>query len=185
MPQERIRAFIDAAHKHDIIERVSLDHGLGCYVSTRGFYPTRTLEKYLQACKDFGFDVIELHPEDWASLIELTASHGLKPKPEVGIQWGAGGDASVEELEAAGTRDSKWLIDRANVLLQAGAHRVKALPSWRTDVMSAITTSLPKDKVMWATCFANVFSYHIQNQAATANLFIDHSQGIWGTGKRL
>ena len=37
-----------------------------------------------------------------------------------------------------------------------------------------------------------VFSYHIQNQGATANLFIDHSQvvqlaclrkGIWGTEK--
>ena len=36
-----------------------------------------------------------------------------------------------------------------------------------------------------------VFAYHIQNQGATANLFIDHSQivqlaclrkGIWGTG---
>ena len=50
------------------------------------------------------------------------AAHDLKPKPEVGIQWGAGGDASVEELESAGSRDPKWLIDRANTFLQAGAH---------------------------------------------------------------
>jgi len=54
--------------------------------------------------------------------------------------------------------------------------------------MSAITTSLPKDKVMFEAAdptgtnspigFANVFSSHIQNQAATANLFIDHSQVV-------
>ena len=75
------------------------------------------------------FDVLELSSgflsiptEDWASLVEFTAAHGLKPKPEVGIQWGAGGDASVEELESAGTRDPKWLIDRANTFLQAGAY---------------------------------------------------------------
>jgi hypothetical protein len=37
-------------------------------------------------------------------------------------RWGAGGDASVAELESAGTRDPKWLIDRANVFLQAGAY---------------------------------------------------------------
>jgi phosphosulfolactate synthase (CoM biosynthesis protein A) len=46
--------------------------------------------KYLRKCKDIGFDVLELSSgflsiptDDWASLI---ASHGLKPKPEVGIQ---------------------------------------------------------------------------------------------------
>lgn len=37
-------------------------------------------------------------------------------------RWGAGGDASIEELESAGTRDPKWLIDRANLFLQAGAY---------------------------------------------------------------
>lgn len=47
--------------------------------------------KYLRKCKDIGFDVLELSSgflsiptDDWASLIELTASHGLKPKPEGG-----------------------------------------------------------------------------------------------------
>ena len=39
------------------------------------------------------FDVLELSSgflsiptEDWASLVELTAAQGLKPKPEIGIQ---------------------------------------------------------------------------------------------------
>ncbi|KAI0074736.1 hypothetical protein K474DRAFT_1665083 [Panus rudis PR-1116 ss-1] len=91
MPEERLKALIETAHKHE--------HG---FRLSSGF--------------------LSIPTEDWAELIELTAKHGLKPKPEVGIQWGAGGDASVEELENAGTRDPKWLIDRAKTFLEAGAY---------------------------------------------------------------
>jgi hypothetical protein len=35
---------------------------------------------------------------------------GLKAKPEVGIQFGAGGDTWAAELEAKGTRDPEWAI---------------------------------------------------------------------------
>ena len=63
--------------------------------------------------------------------------------------------------------------------------------SWRTDVISAVTSALPTDKIMFEAADPEVFAYHIQNQGARANLFIDHSQtvqlaclrrGIWGTG---
>ncbi|KAF8636238.1 hypothetical protein AX17_003723 [Amanita inopinata Kibby_2008] len=203
MPRDGLRALIDTAHKHD------------CYVSTGGYIERvlsssagnkHVIEKYLQACKDSGFDVLEISSgflsiptEDWLSLVELTASYGLKPKPEVGIQWGAGGDAPIEELEAAGTRDPRWLIDRVNLFLQAGADMVmiesegitENVRNWRTDAISAITSALPKERIMFEAADPKVFSYHIQNQGATANLFIDHSQivqlaclrkGIWGTG---
>ncbi|KAI5896462.1 coma-domain-containing protein [Schizophyllum commune H4-8] len=203
MPPERLGKLIEVAHKHD------------CYVSTGG-YIERVLSasggdryvitKYLEACKNMGFDVLELSSgflsiptEDWAYLVELTAAQGLKPKPEIGIQWGAGGDASVEELESAGTRDPKWLIDRAKTFLDAGAYMImiesegitENVRNWRTDVISAVTSALPKEKIMFEAADPEVFAYHIQNQGATANLFIDHSQivqlaclrkGIWGTG---
>ncbi|KAF9448513.1 hypothetical protein P691DRAFT_815603 [Macrolepiota fuliginosa MF-IS2] len=203
MPPERLKALIDVAHKH------------GCYVSTGGFIERvlsvssgsqNVIEKYLKTCKDIGFDVVELSSgflslptDDWAELVKLTASYGLKPKPEVGIQWGAGGDASVAELEAAGTRDPKWLIDRANKFIDAGAYMImiesegitENVREWRTDAISAITSALPKDKIMFEAADPDVFAYHIQNQGADANLFVDHSQivqlaclrkGIWGTG---
>ncbi|TFK68847.1 coma-domain-containing protein [Pluteus cervinus] len=203
MPKDRLKDLIELAHEH------------GCYVSTGGFIERvlassagdRTaIEKYLQACKDIGFDVVELSSgflsipaEDWAMLIELTAAYGLKPKPEIGIQWGAGGDASIEELEAEGTRDPGWLINRAKTFLQAGADMImiesegitENVREWRTDVISAITAALPKEKIMFEAADPKVFTYHIQNQGASANLFIDHSQivqlaclrrGIWGTG---
>jgi len=203
MPEERLKGLIETAHKHN------------CYVSTGGFIERvlsssggnkNVISKYLTTCKNMGFDVLELSSgflsiptEDWASLVEFTAAHGLKPKPEVGIQWGAGGDASVEELESAGTRDPKWLIDRANTFLQAGAYMImiesegitENVKAWRTDVISAVTSALPRDKIMFEAAEPDVFAYHIQNQGARANLFIDHSQivqlaclrrGIWGTG---
>ncbi|KAI0674812.1 coma-domain-containing protein [Trametes maxima] len=203
MPEDRLRTLIDTAHSH------------GCYVSTGGFIERvlstsggdkSVVSKYLTACKNLGFDVLEISSgflsiptDDWASLIEYTAAHGLKPKPEVGIQWGAGGDASVEELESAGTRDPKWLIDRANAFLDAGAYMImiesegitENVKNWRTDVISAVTSALPADKIMFEAADPDVFAYHIQNQGARANLFIDHSQtvqlaclrrGIWGTG---
>ncbi|TFK50302.1 2R-phospho-3-sulfolactate synthase [Heliocybe sulcata] len=203
MPKERLTAFIETAHKHN------------CYVSTGGFIERviatsggskDVISKYLKACKDVGFDVLEISSgflsiptSDWQFLIELTAQHGLKPKPEVGIQWGAGGDASVEELESAGTRDVGWVIERAEKFIGAGAHMImiesegitENVKSWRTDVISGINSKLPTEKVMFEAAEPEVFSYHIQNTGATANLFIDHSQivqlaclrrGIWGTG---
>ncbi|KAF8823684.1 hypothetical protein HHX47_DHR9000279 [Lentinula edodes] len=197
MPEERLRGLIETAHKHDI------------YVSTSGFIEKvlsssngnrAVIQKYLETCKNMGFDVLEISSgflsiptDDWADLVEMTAKAGLKPKPEVGIQWGAGGDASIAELESAGTRDPKWLIDRAKTFLEAGAYIciTENVRNWRTDVISAVTSALPKEKIMFEAADPEVFAYHIQNQGATANLFVDHSQivqiaclriGIWGTG---
>ncbi|KAF8648961.1 hypothetical protein AX16_006075 [Volvariella volvacea WC 439] len=203
MKKENLKELIDIAHKHD------------CYVSTGGYIERvlatsagnpSVVNKYLQACKDIGFDVLEISSgflsiptQDWASLIELTTSYGLKAKPEIGIQWGAGGDASVEELEQAGTRSSNWLIERADTFLDAGASMImiesegitENVRNWRTDVISAITSNLPTDRVMFEAADPKVFSYYVQNIGADANLFIDHSQivqlaclrrGIWGTG---
>jgi phosphosulfolactate synthase (CoM biosynthesis protein A) len=65
---------------------------------------------------------LSIPTEDWVELTHAVAKAGLKPKPEIGIQWGAGGDASVAELESAGTRDPAWLIGRGKELLDAGAY---------------------------------------------------------------
>ena len=49
---------------------------------------------------------------------------GLRAKPEVGIQFGAGGDTSAAELAAEGTVDAAWAIRRARRCLEAGAEMV-------------------------------------------------------------
>ena len=74
-----------------------------CYVSTGGYIErvlatssgsSQVISKYLATCKDMGFDVLEISSgflsiptESWLNLIEDTKKYGLKPKPEVGIQY--------------------------------------------------------------------------------------------------
>jgi len=199
MPPERLKALIDMVHSH------------GCYVSTGGFIERvistsagdkKTIVKYLEACKEMGFDVLEISSgfltiptDDWAELVKLTKSIGLKPKPEIGILFGAGGD--TEGLENTGTRDPKWLIERAETFLNAGADRImiesegitENVKHWRTDVVSSITSALPMDKLMFEAAEPAVFQYYVQNFGPNVNVFVDHSQivqlacvrkGIWG-----
>jgi phosphosulfolactate synthase (CoM biosynthesis protein A) len=58
------------------------------------------------------YDIVEissgfvtLSVDDLVDLTREVSAAGLKAKPEVGIQFGAGGASSIEALEAAGTRD--------------------------------------------------------------------------------
>ncbi len=43
---------------------------------------------------------------------------------EVGIQFGAGGTTAASELEAEGTRDIDWAVDRARRYLDGGAYMI-------------------------------------------------------------
>ncbi len=58
------------------------------------------------------FDIIEISAgfitiptDDWLRLIERVQKGGLKAKPEVGIQFGAGGDTPQESLQEEGIID--------------------------------------------------------------------------------
>jgi phosphosulfolactate synthase (CoM biosynthesis protein A) len=48
----------------------------------------------------------------------------LKAKPEVGVQFGAGGASTAGELKAEGTRDARWAVALARRFLEAGAHMI-------------------------------------------------------------
>ena len=123
---------------------------------------------------------------------------GLKPKPEVGIQFGAGGTSSVEALEAEGTRDVGQAIELAKRHLDAGAHMImiesegitEQVREWRTDVVARIVSELGLEQVMFEAAEPDVFSWYVKNYGIDVNLFVDHSQivqleclraGIWGT----
>lgn len=146
MPYSRLKRLIDMVHSHGsyvstggFIERVIASSG----------GDTKVIGKYLEQCKAAGyvqflqpscsisdsqlslysFDVLEISSgflsiptDDWAELVKLTKSIGLKPKPEIGILFGAGGD--TEGLETKGTRDPRWVIERAEKFLAAGADKI-------------------------------------------------------------
>ena len=163
------------------------------------------MAKYLEECRRLEFDIVEISSgfitlpfDDWLRLVEQTQKAGLKAKPEVGIQFGACGATSVEELEAQGTRDPASVIKLAKRSIDAGVYMImiesegitESVKTWRTDVPAKIASALGLEKVMFEAADPPGFSWYIKNYGSKINLFVDHSQivrleclrsGIWGT----
>ncbi len=199
MPEAALRAILDLAHEHDVLVSTG---GFMEYVLTQG---EQAVDQYIQACKEVGFDIIEisagfitLPTDDWLALVERVQAAGLKAKPEVGIQFGAGGATRAEALEAEGTQDPDWAVRQAQRFLDAGAYMImiesegitENVASWRTDVVSEVINRLGLEKVMFEAADPDVFAWYIKNYGPEVNLFVDHSQivqleclrrGIWGT----
>lgn len=199
MPRQIVTELIDICHAHNV--RVSTG-GFIEYVLTQG---TEAVNRYLLECKEVGFDIVEISSgfitvpaEDLVRLVEKVQKAGLIAKPEVGIQFGAGGASAIAELEAEGTRDPEWAILQAKRFLEAGAHMImiesegitENVKTWRTDVVARIINALGLEKVMFEASDPDVFSWYIKNYGPEVNLFVDHSQivqleslrsGIWGT----
>ena len=194
-----------------VLEITKLCHEHEVLVSTGGFLEqvltqgTDAVKSYIGECKELGFDIIEissgfitLPAADWLRLVEQVQKAGLKAKPEVGIQFGAGGASRSEELETEGTRDPEWPIRLAQRFLDAGAYMImiesegitENVKQWRTDVPVRVINALGLEKVMFEAADPEVFAWYVKNWGPEVNLFVDHSQivqleclrrGIWGT----
>jgi phosphosulfolactate synthase (CoM biosynthesis protein A) len=199
MPRSALRAIIDAAHRHEV--RVSTG-GFIEHVLTQG---SGAVDSYLHECRELGFDIVEVSsgfvvvpPDDLVRLADQVRKVGLEAKPEVGIQFGAGGTTTAEALEAEGTRDVTAAIALIRRHLAAGAHLVmiesegitESVHTWRTDVVATIASEVGIERVMFEAADPEVFAWYIKNYGPEVNLFVDHSQivqleamraGIWGT----
>ena len=199
LPADALREIIELSHRHDVLVSTG---GFIEYVLTQG---QDAVDRYIQSCKNTGFDIIEISAgfitipaDDWLRLVEKVQKAGMKAKPEVGIQFGAGGATTAEELEAEGTSDPDWAIAQANRFLEAGAYMImiesegitESVKDWRTDVISKIINGLGLEKVMFEAAEPEVFAWYVKNYGPEVNLFVDHSQivqletlrrGIWGT----
>ena len=199
MPRQSIKELLDLCHAHNVLVSTG---GFIEHVLTQG---PDVVARYIEECKSLGFDIIEISsgfitipPDDWLRLIEKVQKAGLKAKPEVGIQFGAGGATSAEELEAEGTRDPDSAIAQARRFLDAGAYMImiesegitENVKTWRTDVPAKFVNALGTEKIMFEAADPDVFAWYIKNYGAEVNLFVDHSQivqleclrsGLWGT----
>ena len=199
MPRQAVKGLIDLCHDHNVL------------VSTGGFIEhVLTLGKaavdgYIEECKRIGFDIVEISSgfitapqEDLVRLTEKVQKAGLKAKPEVGIQFGAGGASAAEALEAEGISDPEWAITLAKKHLEAGAYMImiesegitECVKSWRTDVIAKFIRGLGLEKTVFEAADPEVFGWYVKNYGPEVNLFVDHSQivllecyraGIWGT----
>ncbi|HEY2376154.1 MAG TPA: phosphosulfolactate synthase [Gemmatimonadaceae bacterium] len=197
--------------KSALEELIALCHEHGVLVSTGGFIErvltqgSGAVAQYIDICRAIGFDIIELSSgfitipvDDWLRLMDRVQKAGLKAKPEVGIQFGAGGATAADELVAEGTHDVGWMIQLARRFLEAGAHQImiesegitENVRSWRTDVPARLIEALGLERIMFEAADPEVFAWYVKHYGPEVNLFVDHSQivqlealrqGIWGT----
>src|SRR4030042_4606369 len=99
MPRKVIKELLDLCHSYDVLVST------GGYIERVLTLGSEAVDQYIQECKSIGFDIIEISSgfisiptDDWLRLIEKVQKAGLKAKPEVGIQFGAGGASAVAEL---------------------------------------------------------------------------------------
>jgi len=198
MPRDALAKLVETAHRFDV------------YVSTGGWienvlrFGPPAVESYVTEAKALGFDVIELSTgfislaeSDLLRLIERVKKAGLKAKPELGVQFGAGGATPAAELRAEGVRDAGWVVRRAKACLEAGADIIMVesegltenVETWRTDIVSQIAEGIGLDKLMFEAADPEVFEWYVKTWGPEVNLFVDHSQivqleclrsGLWG-----
>ncbi|HEY3913303.1 MAG TPA: phosphosulfolactate synthase, partial [Verrucomicrobiae bacterium] len=199
MRPDRLRELIDTAHRFQV--QVSTG-GFIEHVLTRG---AKQVERYIAECAEIGFDIVEISAgfitipvDDWIRLIRKVQRAGLKAKPEVGIQFGAGGASEAAELESLGTSSPQLAIDRARRFIDAGASLImiesegitESVKSWRSEVPARFASALGLEHVMFEAADPAVFAWYVKNFGPEVNLFVDHSQivqletlrrGMWGT----
>jgi phosphosulfolactate synthase (CoM biosynthesis protein A) len=199
MPEHALAEIIETAHAHDVLVSTG---GFIEHVLTQG--PEAT-DRYIEEAARVGFDILEISAgfvtiptDDILRLVERVQAAGMRAKPEVGIQFGAGGATTPEELEQEGTRDVGYAIDLARRCLDAGAYMImiesegitEEVTTWRTDVVARIAREVGLEKVMFEAADPEVFGWYVKNYGPEVNLFVDHSQivqleclrrGIWGT----
>lgn len=198
LPPEQVRAMNDLAHQHD------------AYVSTGGWietvlrYGPEAVAKYLAEARELGFDVIEISAgfvtmplDGMLRLIEQVKKAGFKAKPELGIQFGSGGDSGEAELAAEGHKDTGDLVKRVARVLDAGADIVmiesegitENVVKWNTAPAAAVINGVGTEHVMFEAADPPVFEWYVKNYGNEVNLFVDHSQilqleglrqNIWG-----
>ena len=199
MPEDAVRELIDICHEHDV------------KVSTGGFIENvlvkdnDKVEEYVTECAELGFDIVEISSgflaidtDDMVALTELVAEQdGVEPKPEINVQFGAGGASSPEDLEAQGQQDPEMAVEEGRRHLEAGADLLmveaegitEEVHEWRTDVVYTIANELGMENCVFEAPGPDMFEWYIKNFGPNVNLFVDNSQvvelecmrsGLWG-----
>lgn len=123
--------------------------------------------------------------DDFVGVVEKVQRTGSKPKPELGIQFGAGGNTAAEKLEAAESSSPSKVVNLAKrVVNDLGVEWIMVesegitenVKSWRTDVIQSIMKEIPSENVMFEAADPTEFNWYVREFGVDVNLFVDLSQ---------
>ncbi|MEF8812420.1 MAG: phosphosulfolactate synthase [Halovenus sp.] len=199
MPEDAVQELIDICHEHDV------------KVSTGGFVENVLVRdndkvgRYFEEAERLGFDIVELSSGflaiDTDDMVRMTETvvedYEIQPKPEINVQFGAGGATDPEILEEQGQQSPEQAIEEGQRHLDAGAELLmveaegitEEVTEWRTDVAYQIANELGIENCVFEAPGPEMFEWYIKNFGPNVNLFVDNSQivelecmrsGLWG-----
>lgn len=199
MPEDAVTDLIDICHEHDV--KVST----GGYIENVLVRDNDKIHEYFEEAERLGFDVVEISSgflamgsDDIVRLTEVAdEEYDIEPKPEINVQFGAGGASDPEELERQGQQDPEQAIEEGRKHLDAGADLLmveaegitEEVEEWRTDVAYRIANELGTENLVFEAPGPEMFEWYIKNFGPEVNLFVDNSQivelecmrsGLWG-----
>jgi phosphosulfolactate synthase (CoM biosynthesis protein A) len=194
---DSLKEIIDICHKHDV------------YVSTGGLVErviiqgSEAVDRYLEECKLFGFDIVEVSSglapiplKDKVEIVKQVKKMGMKPKPEISMMVGAGAGTHIVgyENEVTKLKTLEDLVEEINIHKKAGAETLmiesegitEDLPpeKWRIDVIKKLDEKFGFESFMFEASDPPVFKWYLKNFGSNVNLFIDHSQIVEFTAWR-
>ena len=158
------------------------------------------MDRYLQKCKDLGFDDVEISdkyltfpPDDWLRLVERVQSYGLKPRFELRVKVGPKGE-TLPVPDA-----SSKVISLGKMFLAAGVERLMISAegvtddtvlgmdeddedSWRADIAHDILKNLPMQMVMFEANRPSILDWYVKDFGIDTNLFVDHDLIVRSAG---
>ena len=199
MPEDAVRELVDVCHEHDV--KVST----GGYVENVLVRDNDEVERYFEEAERLGFDIVELSSgflaidvDDMVRMTETVVDgYDLEPKPEINVQFGAGGATDPEILEEQGQQSPEQAIEEGRRHLDAGADLLmveaegitEEVAEWRTDVAYQIANELGIENCVFEAPGPEMFEWYVKNFGPNVNLFVDNSQiveleclrsGLWG-----
>lgn len=206
LEKEQLQNIIDLCHEHDV------------YVSTGGAVESivgqgeEAVTEYFKACKDFGFDVVEISSgiaqiptESTVNMVKKVQELGMKAKAEIALMKGAGAGIHATNYEdSIDLKPVEDYMEEARRNLDAGAYMLmiesegltEGLPPerWRKDVIRKLIDEFGYDQLMFEAAEPEVFKWYLKHIGRDVNLFIDNSQivefncwrsGLWGSEQEL
>ncbi|MCX2818959.1 phosphosulfolactate synthase [Haladaptatus sp. F3-133] len=199
MSEDSVTELIGICHEHDV------EVSTGGYIENVLIRDNDKVRDYFEEAERLGFDIVEISSGFLAmgtdALVRLTEvaaeEYGIEPKPEINVQFGAGGASDPEQLERQRQQDPEQAVREGRRHLEAGADLLmveaegitEEVEDWRTDVAYTIANELGTENLVFEAPGPEMFEWYVKNFGSEINLFVDNSQiveleamrsGLWG-----